>query len=181
MLPRRGPGAPQRTSRSRRAGAQAVARLRRPPTAMRQPRSARTGRAGGRPNPHHAGRRRAHASAPHQLDDLPLRPQGYRRHVLVDSEQKGVRTAMSYPPGPPPLPPSAAPQPPFQPASLPPSTYSAPPQPSSSRQFAEVKTGQSLPVRVIWYLLAGWWATGIAMAVAWFAALTLIGLPLTFW
>ena len=36
-------------------------------------------------------------------------------------------------------------------------------------------------MRVVWYLLAGWWLTGIAMLVAWLAAVVIIGLPLTFW
>ena len=45
----------------------------------------------------------------------------------------------------------------------------------------EVKTGPPILVRIVWYFLVGWWLTGIAMAVAWLAALTLIGLPLSFW
>ena len=45
----------------------------------------------------------------------------------------------------------------------------------------EVKTGPHILVRIVWYLLVGWWVTGIAMAIAWLAALTIIGLPLTFW
>ena len=45
----------------------------------------------------------------------------------------------------------------------------------------EVKTGPHILVRVVWYLLVGWWLTGIAMVVAWLAAIVIIGLPLTFW
>ncbi|MHB8397927.1 MAG: YccF domain-containing protein [Candidatus Limnocylindrales bacterium] len=45
----------------------------------------------------------------------------------------------------------------------------------------EVKTGPHILVRIAWYLLVGWWLTAIAMVVAWLAALTIIGLPLTFW
>ncbi len=45
----------------------------------------------------------------------------------------------------------------------------------------EVKTGPHILVRIGWYLLVGWWLTGIAMAIAWLAALVLIGLPLSFW
>jgi uncharacterized membrane protein YccF (DUF307 family) len=45
----------------------------------------------------------------------------------------------------------------------------------------ELKTGPNMLVRAVWYLLIGWWLTGILMAVAWVAAITLIGLPLTFW
>jgi uncharacterized membrane protein YccF (DUF307 family) len=45
----------------------------------------------------------------------------------------------------------------------------------------EVKTGPNLLVRIVWYFLVGWWVTGIAMAVAWLAAVVVIGLPLSFW
>jgi uncharacterized membrane protein YccF (DUF307 family) len=45
----------------------------------------------------------------------------------------------------------------------------------------EVKTGPHILVRVVWYLLVGWWLTGVAMVVAWLAAIVIIGLPLTFW
>lgn len=44
-----------------------------------------------------------------------------------------------------------------------------------------MKTGPHILVRIVWYFLVGWWITGIAMAVAWFAAIVLIGLPLSFW
>ena len=36
-------------------------------------------------------------------------------------------------------------------------------------------------MRVVWYLFVGWWLTGIAMAIAWLAAIVIIGLPLSFW
>ena len=45
----------------------------------------------------------------------------------------------------------------------------------------EVKTGPHILVRIVWYLFVGWWLTGIAMAIAWVAAIVVIGLPLTFW
>ena len=45
----------------------------------------------------------------------------------------------------------------------------------------EVKTGPPILVRIVWYLLVGWWVTGIAMAIAWLAAIVLVGLPLSFW
>lgn len=44
----------------------------------------------------------------------------------------------------------------------------------------EVKTGPPILTRIVWYFLVGWWLTGIGMAIAWLAALTLIGLPLSF-
>ena len=45
----------------------------------------------------------------------------------------------------------------------------------------EVKTGPPILVRIVWYLLVGWWVTGIAMAIAWLAAIVIVGLPLSFW
>lgn len=45
----------------------------------------------------------------------------------------------------------------------------------------ELKTGPHILVRIVWYLVVGWWLTAIAMALAWLVALTVIGLPLAFW
>lgn len=45
----------------------------------------------------------------------------------------------------------------------------------------EHKTGPSILVRAVWYVFVGWWLTGILMGVAWFAAIIVVGLPLTFW
>lgn len=36
----------------------------------------------------------------------------------------------------------------------------------------------SFAVRAVWFLLVGWWATGIWLGVAWFLNVTIIGLPL---
>jgi len=47
--------------------------------------------------------------------------------------------------------------------------------------IVELKTGPSMLVRLVWYLLAGWWLTGLGMAVAWAAGITLIGLPISFY
>ncbi|GAB7093622.1 hypothetical protein JCM30237_07740 [Halolamina litorea] len=38
--------------------------------------------------------------------------------------------------------------------------------------------GPSLAVRTAWFLLIGWWATGIWLGIAWFLNVTIIGLPL---
>jgi uncharacterized membrane protein YccF (DUF307 family) len=38
--------------------------------------------------------------------------------------------------------------------------------------------GPSLLVRFIWWLFIGWWASGIAVGVAWVALVTIIGIPL---
>lgn len=42
----------------------------------------------------------------------------------------------------------------------------------------EATQQRSLIVRAIWYLLIGWWATGIWLGVAWFLNVTIIGLPI---
>ncbi|MGI9112019.1 MAG: hypothetical protein ACR2GT_07465 [Gaiellaceae bacterium] len=34
---------------------------------------------------------------------------------------------------------------------------------------------------MVWYLLVGWWLTGISLTIAYIAGLTIIGLPLAFW
>ena len=48
-----------------------------------------------------------------------------------------------------------------------------------------VTTGSQRPplsaLRILWYLLIGWWLTGISLAVGYVAGLTIIGLPLAFW
>jgi uncharacterized membrane protein YccF (DUF307 family) len=45
----------------------------------------------------------------------------------------------------------------------------------------ELKTGPHILVRVVWYVFIGWWLIGIVMAIAWLAAIIVIGLPLTFY
>jgi uncharacterized membrane protein YccF (DUF307 family) len=41
--------------------------------------------------------------------------------------------------------------------------------------------GPNLIVRFIWWLFIGWWASGIAVAIAWVALITIIGIPLGIW
>ena len=41
--------------------------------------------------------------------------------------------------------------------------------------------GPNFFLRALWYIFIGWWLTGISLAVGYFAALTIIGLPLAFW
>ncbi len=36
---------------------------------------------------------------------------------------------------------------------------------------------RSLLVRAVWFLLVGWWVTGIWLSVAWFLNVTTVGLP----
>lgn len=40
------------------------------------------------------------------------------------------------------------------------------------------RTEQSLLVRAAYFVLVGWWLTGLWIAVAWFLNLTIVGLPL---
>jgi uncharacterized membrane protein YccF (DUF307 family) len=39
----------------------------------------------------------------------------------------------------------------------------------------------NLLLRIIWFILVGWWLTGILSAVAWALNATIIGLPLGLW
>jgi len=56
-------------------------------------------------------------------------------------------------------------------------TTSSPP----SRSTTVYERGPNLLVRAVWWLLIGWWASGIAVAVAWFALATIVGIPLGIW
>jgi len=51
----------------------------------------------------------------------------------------------------------------------------------SAGQVVELKTGPSLLVRAVWYLLVGWWLAGVILAIAWIAAVPIVGLPLMFY
>jgi uncharacterized membrane protein YccF (DUF307 family) len=42
----------------------------------------------------------------------------------------------------------------------------------------ERQRGPGLLVRLVWWLVVGWWASGIAIAVAWVALVTIVGIPL---
>jgi len=37
---------------------------------------------------------------------------------------------------------------------------------------------RSLLVRALWFLLVGWWVTGLWLSVAWFLNVTIVGIPL---
>jgi len=41
--------------------------------------------------------------------------------------------------------------------------------------------GPGLLVRFVGWLFIGWWASGIVVAVAWFALVTIVGIPLGIW
>jgi uncharacterized membrane protein YccF (DUF307 family) len=56
-----------------------------------------------------------------------------------------------------------------------------PAAPTPSLYVVEQKTGRGLFVRALWYLFIGWWLTAIVVVIAWIAALTIIGLPLSFY
>jgi uncharacterized membrane protein YccF (DUF307 family) len=85
----------------------------------------------------------------------------------------------------PPVPPGVDPPPaprasPGQPdrAPTPARTPDLPAMRPGTGTVTELKTGPDLAVRAIWFVLVGWWLTGIVSAVAWVAMVTLIGLPL---
>jgi uncharacterized membrane protein YccF (DUF307 family) len=43
------------------------------------------------------------------------------------------------------------------------------------------RTGPPLVVRAIWFVLVGWWLTGIVILAAYLLLITIIGIPLSFW
>src|SRR5215216_5977984 len=51
---------------------------------------------------------------------------------------------------------------------------------ASPDQFVDVQA-PNLILRVIWFLLVGWWLTGILSVAAWALNATIIGLPLGLW
>jgi uncharacterized membrane protein YccF (DUF307 family) len=48
----------------------------------------------------------------------------------------------------------------------------------SEPRIIEQQRGPGLLVRFVWWFFVGWWASGIAIAVAWIALITIIGIPL---
>ncbi len=42
-------------------------------------------------------------------------------------------------------------------------------------------SGPNLMVRFVWWLFIGWWASGIVVALAWFALATIVGIPVGIW
>ncbi|MBA2598642.1 MAG: YccF domain-containing protein [Chloroflexota bacterium] len=51
---------------------------------------------------------------------------------------------------------------------------------TSPEQWVNVEP-PNLLLRVLWFILIGWWLTGILSAVAWAANATIIGLPVGLW
>ena len=92
-------------------------------------------------------------------------------------EYRDVRQPPSPPPPSAPLP--MGPPPPGPPVPMgPPASGAPPPMGPSATTVTEIKTGPGLGIRALWFVLVGWWLTGIVSAIAWFAMITLIGLPL---
>jgi uncharacterized membrane protein YccF (DUF307 family) len=52
---------------------------------------------------------------------------------------------------------------------------------SGAQPTVVYQRGPNLLVRFIWWLFIGWWASGIAVGVAWVALVTIIGIPLGIW
>ena len=53
--------------------------------------------------------------------------------------------------------------------------------PPSAPIVVEQKAGAGLLIRAVWFVLVGWWLSGIVASIAWFAMITIIGLPLGIW
>jgi uncharacterized membrane protein YccF (DUF307 family) len=51
---------------------------------------------------------------------------------------------------------------------------------SQNSRFVQ-EPGMPLLVRIVYFLLFGWWATGVWINIAWFLNATIIGLPLGLW
>jgi uncharacterized membrane protein YccF (DUF307 family) len=51
----------------------------------------------------------------------------------------------------------------------------------ASRVSIRSRRGPGFPVRVLWYVLGGWWLTGFALALGYVAGMSIVGLPLAFW
>ena len=45
----------------------------------------------------------------------------------------------------------------------------------------ERSSGPNLLVRFVWWLFIGWWASGITVALAWLALISIVGIPLGIW
>jgi uncharacterized membrane protein YccF (DUF307 family) len=43
------------------------------------------------------------------------------------------------------------------------------------------KSGPNILVRFVWWLFIGWWASGLTVALAWFALISIVGIPLGIW
>ncbi|MFB6222772.1 MAG: YccF domain-containing protein [Haloarcula sp.] len=51
-------------------------------------------------------------------------------------------------------------------------------------QLVEESNGSSqysLPVRAVWFVLIGWWASGVWTGIAYTLSVTIVGLPLAIW
>ena len=51
----------------------------------------------------------------------------------------------------------------------------------SGQGAVQSRAQRSLPVRAVWFLLVGWWASGVWMAVAYALTLSIVGIPVAIW
>ena len=54
-------------------------------------------------------------------------------------------------------------------------------EPAMQPNVSVYERGPGLLVRFVWWLFIGWWASGIVVAIAWAALVTIIGIPLGIW
>lgn len=53
--------------------------------------------------------------------------------------------------------------------------------PPDDKPVLFTEDGPNILVRILWFLLIGWWLGGILSGVAWFLNATIIGLPIGLW
>lgn len=54
-------------------------------------------------------------------------------------------------------------------------------EPTITSSATVYERGPGLVVRFVWWLFIGWWASGIVVAIAWAALVTIIGIPVAIW
>lgn len=54
-------------------------------------------------------------------------------------------------------------------------------EPAMASSATVYERGPGLLVRFVWWLFIGWWASGVAVAIAWAALVTIIGIPVAIW
>lgn len=53
--------------------------------------------------------------------------------------------------------------------------------PEPEKPVAVVDRGPNLLIRIIWFVLIGWWLSALVISIAWLLNITILGLPLGIW